>query len=53
MHVAQRGELKTLDLNQFSKFKMYKREYKFLGLILVISFLEEMQRFDALIYCGY
>ena len=45
--------LKTLNLNQFSKFKMYKREHKFLGLIPVISFCEEMQRFDTLIYCVY
>ena len=52
--MSRRGlSLKTLNVNQFSKFKMYEREHKFLGLIPVISFQEEMQRFDALIYCGY
>ena len=31
---------------------MYKREHKFSGLIVLLSFWEEIQRFDALIYRG-
>ena len=32
---------------------MYKREREFPGLIVLLSFWEEMQRFDALIYRDY
>ena len=31
----------------------YKREREFPGLIVLLSFCEEMQRFDALIYRDY
>ena len=54
MYVALRANfqrsVETLELSQFSKLKVYKKQHKLLSFkMLLISFLEEMQRFDALI----